>query len=107
MNDNQIVGEVICPDCGKPTAVKVNKNGCLYIYCTNITNDETGERCGHRRSWGRVLSRKYQREHNIEVVKNGITGIADIKSANRNVSGHDNIELKPTGSDDIDTSIWN
>lgn len=75
--ENQTIGYVICPDCGKQTPVKLNKNGCLYIYCTNVVNEETGERCYARRQWGRKASREYIKKQNIEVI-NGNTTVSDI-----------------------------
>lgn len=101
--ENRIVGEVICPDCGKNTAVKVNKNGSLYIYCTNIINDDTGERCYSRKIWGRAKSREFLKHNNIEVL-HGNTGIEDIAKRNitdGNRQGNDGLATN------LDLSIWN
>lgn len=66
-----VAGEITCPACGAKTPVKVNKNGILYVYCHNEINEETGEKCCHRITWGRAASRKFLKENNIEVLNNG------------------------------------
>lgn len=78
----QVVGVLICPACGKSTSVKVNKNGILFTYCRNEINEETGEKCCHRVTWGRAESRKFLRDNNIEVLKHGNTGISNITGIN-------------------------
>ena len=83
----EIVGEIICPACGAKTPVKVNKNGILYVYCHNEINSDTGEKCCHRITWGRAASRKFLRENNIEVLKNGAAAVGDIQT-----TGNDNRE---------------
>lgn len=65
-----VVIDLNCPSCGQKTAVKVNKNSCLYIYCTNKTGDLN---CCCRMAWGLVVSRGILRKEVIE--KKEILGI--------------------------------
>lgn len=95
MDTKQAVGTIICPACGKQTPVKVNKNGILFTYCMNEINEDTGDKCYHRITWGRAASRNFLKNNNVEVLSYGANG--DIRKSEQSTREH--------GGDEYST-VW-
>lgn len=59
---SQTIGKVTCPECGKPTPLKVNKNGIAYYFCGNYSMQTDGP-CSHHQKWSRARSVEFQTEY--------------------------------------------
>jgi hypothetical protein len=53
---NPEIGKVACPSCGVSVPIRINLNGCAYIFCNHKFED--GERCYHRENYGRKKSKE-------------------------------------------------
>lgn len=66
VSEGDTIGTCKCDGCGEECAVKVNKNLCVYYYCTKLTGvikvNKKGvaqqERCFTRMAYGRTASIK-------------------------------------------------
>ena len=51
---NPVIGEAECPSCNGTLPLSINRNGCVYVYCTHKDND--GDRCFYRATFGKKKS---------------------------------------------------
>lgn len=57
---NPEIGKVDCPCCGTVIPLRINMNGCAYLYCRGTFDND---RCFYRVSFGKTYTRKLIRDY--------------------------------------------